>query len=62
MEFLEGETLGERLKRDKRIPEQEAVGIILPVLQALTEVHRVGILHRDIAPNNIFLTKERKAA
>ena len=58
MEFLEGETLGERLKRDKRIPEQEAVGIILPVLQALTEVHRVGILHRDIAPNNIFLTKD----
>ena len=58
MEFLEGETLSERLKRDKRIPEQEAVGIILPVLQALTEVHRVGILHRDIAPNNIFLTKD----
>ena len=58
MEFLEGETLGEQLKRDKRIPEQEAVGIILPVLQALTEVHRVGILHRDIAPNNIFLTKD----
>ena len=58
MEFLEGETLGERLKRDKRITEQEAVEIILPVLQALTEVHRVGILHRDIAPNNIFLTKD----
>ena len=58
MEFLEGETLAERLKRDKKIPEQEAVQIVLPVLQALTVVHKEGILHRDIAPNNIFLLKD----
>ena len=57
MEFLDGETLAERLKRDRKIPEQEAVQIILTVLQALEAVHGEGILHRDIAPNNIFLQK-----
>ena len=58
MEYLEGETLGERLKREKKFTEEEAVRIILPVLQALEEVHKEGILHRDVAPNNIFLTKD----
>ncbi|MDO4285357.1 MAG: PASTA domain-containing protein [Eubacteriales bacterium] len=58
MEYLEGETLAERLRREKKIPEEEAVQLILPVLQALEAVHREGILHRDIAPNNIFLTKD----
>ena len=58
MEYLEGETLEERLKREHKITEKEAVGIMLPVLQALEIVHGQGILHRDIAPNNIFLTRE----
>lgn len=57
MEYLEGETLGERLKREEKIPYQEAVKIMLPILQALKAVHKEGILHRDIAPNNIFLCK-----
>ena len=61
MEYLEGETLDQKLKREKRIPEQEAVKIMLPVLQALETVHKQGLLHRDIAPNNIFLTKEGEA-
>lgn len=58
MEYLEGETLEERLRRENRISEQEAVGIMLPILQTLEIVHKQGILHRDIAPNNIFLTRE----
>lgn len=57
MEYLEGETLAERLKREKTIPYQEAVELMLPVLEALETVHKAGILHRDIAPNNIFLCK-----
>lgn len=58
MEFLEGETLGERLKRDAKISVNEAIEIILPVLDALEAVHKEGIIHRDIAPNNIFLCKD----
>ena len=61
MEYLEGETLDQKLKRERRIPEQEAIKIMLPVLQSLETVHKQGLLHRDIAPNNIFLTKEGEA-
>ena len=58
MEYLEGETLTERLKRDKTIPEDEAVKMLWPVMESLKVVHQEGILHRDIAPDNIFLTKD----
>lgn len=56
MEYLEGETLADRLKRDKVIPEDEAVEMLMPVMRSLETVHKEGILHRDIAPDNIFLT------
>lgn len=57
MEYLDGETLTERLKRDKTIPEDEAVKMLWQVMDSLQTVHKEGILHRDIAPDNIFLTK-----
>ncbi|MBE6758575.1 MAG: PASTA domain-containing protein [Ruminococcaceae bacterium] len=56
MELLEGETLAARLKRDGAIPADEALDIIIEVLGALQTVHEGGILHRDIAPDNIYLT------
>lgn len=56
MEYLDGETLSDRLKRDKVIPEDEAVSMLMPVMRSLETVHKEGILHRDIAPDNIFLT------
>jgi serine/threonine protein kinase len=58
MEFLEGEDLGTRLKREKTISADEAVKIMVPVLEALSAVHQSKIIHRDIAPNNIFLCKD----
>lgn len=57
MEYLEGETLTEKLKRENTISEEEALAIITPVLSSLKVVHNAGIIHRDIAPDNIFLTK-----
>lgn len=57
MEFLDGETLSERLKREECIPEDEAVTMLWPLMNSLQVVHEEGILHRDIAPDNIFLTK-----
>lgn len=57
MEYLEGETLASYMKREKKVTEEQAVEIISPVLQTLEEVHRCGIIHRDIAPDNIFLAK-----
>ena len=56
MEYLDGENLKQRLEREGKIEPEEAVQIMIPILQALTEVHAVGMLHRDISPDNIFLT------
>ncbi len=57
MEFLDGETLTSYLKRYRTIPPEEAVAMLMPVMQSLKVVHDEGLLHRDIAPDNIFITK-----
>ena len=58
MEYLEGETLRERLKREKRIDEEESLKLMMPVLKSLVVVHEAGIIHRDISPDNIYITKD----
>jgi serine/threonine protein kinase len=59
MSFIEGLTLLEHLKNSgDKIPVEQAVQIIMPVLDALKEVHRAGIMHRDISPDNIFIDRE----
>lgn len=57
MEYLDGETLTEFLKREKTVDEDTAVAMLTPVMESLQVVHDEGLLHRDIAPDNIFLTK-----
>lgn len=56
MEYLDGETLTSYLKKVKTIPEDVAVAMMMPVMESLQIVHEAGLLHRDIAPDNIFLT------
>lgn len=58
MEFLDGETLKSYLEREGTMPEDEAIKMLMPIMQSLQTVHAEGILHRDIAPDNIFLTKD----
>lgn len=58
MEYLDGETLKDRLKQVGKMTVEEALPIILSVLSALKKVHAVGIIHRDIAPDNIYLLKD----
>lgn len=58
MEFLDGITVKELLKERGKIPIEEAKKIVLSVLHGLSAVHKEGIIHRDIAPDNIFITKE----
>lgn len=57
MEFVEGETLADRL-RGRPLSATSAVEVILPIAEALAEAHRRNILHRDVKPGNIFLTKQ----
>jgi serine/threonine protein kinase len=55
MELLEGEDLAQHLAREGRLLAREAVDIIVPVIAGLAELHRLGIAHRDVKPENIFL-------
>ncbi|MBM4375591.1 MAG: serine/threonine protein kinase [Deltaproteobacteria bacterium] len=55
MELLEGETLGERLARVGRLGLDDTAAIVRQVAYALDAAHRLGIVHRDIKPDNIFL-------
>src|SRR6185312_17341771 len=56
MEFLDGEDLSSRLDRTGPMPVAELVDIMLPVCSAVDEAHRAGITHRDLKPQNIFLS------
>ena len=60
MEYLEGRTLKAYLEQNKKLSVEEAKDILHPVITALKEVHAMGIIHRDIAPDNIFLTNDGK--
>lgn len=58
MEYLDGETLTAFLDREGKIPVEQAVEMLAPVIRSLETVHKAGIIHRDIAPDNIMLTKD----
>lgn len=58
MEYLDGETVREHLEREKTFSYDEAERIIREVLYTLESVHPSGIIHRDVSPANIFLTKD----
>jgi serine/threonine protein kinase len=58
MEYVDGESLGQRLERAGRLPEEEAIRIIIEAAQGLERAHKQGLIHRDIKPDNIMLTRK----
>lgn len=61
MEFLDGVTFEEFLsRRGGKITFETAMRVVLPSMDALAAVHAEGILHRDISPDNIYLTRAGK--
>ncbi|MBX7219754.1 MAG: SUMF1/EgtB/PvdO family nonheme iron enzyme [Blastocatellia bacterium] len=59
MEYLEGESLRERLYRQK-LPLKEAVGILSQACAAVDAAHKKGVIHRDLKPDNIFLKRQEE--
>jgi serine/threonine-protein kinase len=57
MPFVDGESLGERLKREKQLPIEECVSITREVAEALGHAHNRGLVHRDVKPGNILLSE-----
>ncbi|NUM36054.1 MAG: SpoIIE family protein phosphatase [Candidatus Brocadiae bacterium] len=57
MEYIEGETLREVLNRQKKLPVETACKVISHLASALSFAHRQNIIHRDVNPSNIIITK-----
>jgi serine/threonine protein kinase len=57
MELLEGSSLADELLARRRLPARDAVRLLLPIIDALAAAHARGIVHRDVKPDNIFLTR-----
>jgi hypothetical protein len=56
MPYVDGETLRERLRRDKQLSPGETTRVLQEMLDALAYAHRAGIVHRDIKPENVMFT------
>ncbi len=55
MDFIEGETLKDRLKKTGPMTWDQAKDIFLPVVEAMAQVHEKGLIHRDLSPDNLML-------
>lgn len=58
MEYLEGRTLSEELKKNGKLSAERAIHVTLQVARALREAHALGVVHRDMKPGNVFLSKQ----
>jgi TonB family protein len=59
MELLEGEDLASRLARDTVLPPAEAAAVFRQAAEGLAAGHRMGLVHRDVKPGNVFLVSGR---
>jgi eukaryotic-like serine/threonine-protein kinase len=57
MELLEGESVGQRLSRVRRLSTDAAIDVARQALLSLAEAHAKGIVHRDLKPDNLFFAK-----
>ena len=55
MEYLEGVTLKQYLRENKRIDAEDLVELLVPLIESLDEIHSQGLIHRDISPDNIMV-------
>jgi len=58
MEYIDGESLADVIKQQKKLPEAVVVDYARQTAQALRAAHEQGVLHRDIKPANLLLTRD----
>ncbi|MFO0786512.1 MAG: serine/threonine-protein kinase [Phycisphaerales bacterium] len=58
MEYVDGRTVYDDIVKHKRYPEGEAVDVIIQIAEALQHAHEKGLIHRDVKPKNIMITRE----
>lgn len=58
MEFIDGGSLADLLDKQKKLPILDAVNIALDISDALARAHRMGIVHRDVKPDNVLLSSQ----
>jgi serine/threonine-protein kinase len=58
MEYVEGETVHDRLEKGEKYTEKHALSIIIQVAKALAHAHKAGFIHRDVKPKNIMITPD----
>jgi tetratricopeptide (TPR) repeat protein/predicted Ser/Thr protein kinase len=62
MEFIEGKSLGERLRAGERFTHAQAANIMLQCAEGLRAAHEAGVVHRDLKPDNIMLRSDGKVS
>ena len=62
MEYIEGQELGDILRRRGKLPAKEAAEIMLQVCYGLATAHGAGVVHRDLKPQNIMVDEQGRAA
>jgi predicted Ser/Thr protein kinase len=58
MGYVRGESLGQRLRREGKLPQEEGLRVLAEVADALDHAHRQGVVHRDVKPDNVLLDDE----
>jgi serine/threonine protein kinase len=61
MEYVPGDSLGQRIETSGKLPPREAIHIATQVAQALDYLHQQGVIHRDVKPDNILFTADGRA-
>lgn len=60
-EFVAGKTLSDMMRQRGPLPAQEAVGLLVDILEALVAAHAAGIVHRDLKPSNVLVDSTGRA-
>lgn len=61
MEYVPGDNAKQRVAKEGKLNPEEVLGFMRPILLSLNEIHKTGLIHRDISPDNIVFREDDKA-